>query len=265
MAGWQDSFDRVTTTLHLPYGYRLLGAPGADRADGSWFSRWTLLDVFVAAIVALLAWRLFGITGAAIAIGYLVLAYQESGAPIWTLLATLALGLVAGLLPNGRLATAALWLRRAALALLVLFALPFVADQLRYALHPQLENEGAVVPMYADAFLGGAMNKEAPDSRAFRHRASGIEADRAPPAAAPAPPPQDIASSDQLETVTVAGSSGARRHREKRSLEEIRPHEQIQRIDDRAKPEPASPTGISARITSSAGAVPLCPRRTCGS
>jgi hypothetical protein len=205
VAGWQDSFDRVTTTLHLPYGYRLLGAPGADRADGSWFSRWTLLDVFVAAIVALLAWRLFGVAGAAIAIGYLVLAYQESGAPVWTLLATLALGLVAGLLPRGRLAAAALWLRRAALALLVLAALPFVADQLRYALHPQLENEGAVAPTYADTFLGD-IAKDKSDAGAFRHRASRTQTEMAPPPAAP--PPQDIAAApdvnQQLETALTS-------------------------------------------------------------
>ena len=69
-----------------------------------------------------------------------MLGYQESGAPLWTLLAALALGLVARALPQGRLATVAIWTRRAALALLVLVALPFVAGELRYALHPQLEN-----------------------------------------------------------------------------------------------------------------------------
>ena len=41
VTGWQDTFDRIDTTLHLPYGYRLLGAPGADSASGSWMSRWT--------------------------------------------------------------------------------------------------------------------------------------------------------------------------------------------------------------------------------
>jgi hypothetical protein len=35
VGGWQATFDQVSTTLHLPDGYRLLAAPGADRADGS--------------------------------------------------------------------------------------------------------------------------------------------------------------------------------------------------------------------------------------
>ncbi|MET0229652.1 MAG: hypothetical protein ABW186_01825 [Rhodanobacteraceae bacterium] len=192
VAGWRDSFDRVTTRLHLPYGYRLLGAPGADRADGSWFSRWTLLDVFVAAIVALLAWRSFGIAGAAIAIGYLVLAYQESGAPIWTLLATLALGLVAGLLPSGRLATAALWLRRAALALFVLCALPFVADQLRYALHPQLENQGGVISTFGDAQVAGGFARDEVAQGAFRHRGGRVQSESTE---TPPPPPPEVLES----------------------------------------------------------------------
>ena len=142
VTGWQDTFDGVSTTLHLPDGYRLLGAPGSDSAFGSWISKWSLLDVFVAAIVVLLAWRGFGLVGALVAAGYLVLGYQEFGAPLWTLLAALALALIARALPLGRLATGAEWMRRAAVLLLVLAALPFVAAQLRFALHPQLESEG---------------------------------------------------------------------------------------------------------------------------
>ena len=37
VTGWQQGFDSVGLHLHLPFGYRLLAAPGADRADGSWF------------------------------------------------------------------------------------------------------------------------------------------------------------------------------------------------------------------------------------
>ena len=205
VTGWQDSFDRVTTTLHLPNGYRLLAAPGADNAAGSWFSAWTLLDVFIAAIVALLAWRLFGVIGAAIAVGYLVLGYQESGAPLWTLLAALALGLVARALPAGKLAIAATWTRRGAVALLVLIALPFVAEQLRYALHPQLEN----VAVALDAGIGG---QTAP---LLRHRANKqVETDaaQAPESApmespAPAPEREEQSGKDKLETITVTGSN----------------------------------------------------------
>jgi hypothetical protein len=219
VTGWQDSFDRVRATLHLPSGYKLIGAPGADSAYGSWFSQWSLLDVFIAAIVALLAWRLFGIAGAAIAIGYLVLGYQESGAPLWTLLAAIALALIARALPAGRLANVATWLQRAALVALVLFALPFVAAELRYALHPQLENEDVPIVSASD---DTGLPKPQMDGL-FRHRAARLaeptESVDAPAAAPPPPEPPSAESGgrytrDQaekkLETVMITGSKPRR-------------------------------------------------------
>src|SRR5690606_30311638 len=137
VSGWQETFDAVTTTLHLPYGYRLIAAPGTDRASGSWLSRWTLLDVFLAAILVLAASRLFGWIGAVATAGYLLLAYQESGSPLWSLLFVLVLGLVIGALPPGRLSKWARGLRLAALVVLLFIALPFAAGQLRMALYPQ--------------------------------------------------------------------------------------------------------------------------------
>lgn len=140
VSGWQQTFDQVSTTLHLPYGYRLIAAPGSDQASGSWMSRWTLLDVFLVAIIILLGARLFGWIGGAFTAVFLLLGYQEGGSPLWTLLAVFVLALVARALPQGRLATAAGWLRVAAVILLLIFALPFAASQLRMAIYPQLES-----------------------------------------------------------------------------------------------------------------------------
>lgn len=158
VAGWQQTFDRVQATLHFPFGYKLLGAPGADSAAGSWISGWTLLDIFVCAIVALLAWRLFGWIGAVVVVVYLLLGYQESGRPLWSLLTTLALALIARALPAGKLGRVAELLRRTALVVLVLVALPFLAAQVRYALYPQLEQGGYALAGVEYAALGGFAN-----------------------------------------------------------------------------------------------------------
>ncbi|MFT3791513.1 MAG: hypothetical protein QM741_10610 [Rudaea sp.] len=185
-AGWQQTFDRIDATLHFPFGYRLLAAPGADRVEGSWMSRWTLLDVFVAAIVALLAWRLLGIVGALAATAYLALGYQESGSPLWTLVAVLALGLILRVLPAGKLQIATQWLRRTALLALALVALPFVADQVRYALYPQLEEGGGYayyVAGDAERVVGGA---PADNGTLYRHKFHRIMPAQAPAAAPPA-------------------------------------------------------------------------------
>ncbi len=142
VTGWQQSFDGVQQTLHLPFGYKLLAATGVDRVRGSWMSRWSLLDVFVCAILVLLAGRAFGWIGTGITLVYVLLGYQEAGSPLWSLIAVIALALIANALPDGRLRTIAELLKRVALIVLILMALPFVAVQLREALYPQLEHGG---------------------------------------------------------------------------------------------------------------------------
>jgi len=197
IAGWQQVFDRISTTLHLPYGYRLLAAPGTDRATGSWIAGWTLLDVFIAAILVLLAARLLGWPGGALAFAYLLLGYQEAGAPVWTLMLALALGLIVRALPPGRLAGVAGGLRIAALALLVLAALPFAVTQLRTALYPQLEGATALEG-YPGAPLGGSVVHE--------EAVPMMAPEPPPPPAAPAAERAQVEKKDTLQSVTVTGS-----------------------------------------------------------
>lgn len=140
-SGWQVPLDGIDATLHLPYGYRLLGAIGADRSPDSWVAQWSLLDLFVVALIALLAGRLLGWPWALLAAGYLVLAQHENTAPLWTLAAVLVLvlALLLRALPDGRLRAVARIGTIGVFALAVLWTLPFAASQLQYVLHPQLE------------------------------------------------------------------------------------------------------------------------------
>ena len=208
VSGWQQVFDQVITTLHLPYGYRLVAAPGADRASGSWLSGWTLLDVFLAAILVLLASRLLGWVGAALAAAYLLLGYQENGAPVWTLLVVLAMTLIVRALPSGRLLRFARGLRVLAVTVLLFVAVPFCAGQLRQAIHPQLEHtQGAFmegfgsaskVAMRAEPAQGGTMDD--------------MPASMAPPPPPPAPLEEmrsrsSAPTSERLDTVVVTGSA----------------------------------------------------------
>ncbi len=201
VGGWLAAFDQVSTTVHLPDGYRLLAAPGADLAQGSWIAAWDLYDVFLGALLVLLAARLLGWPGALASLAWLLLGYQEAGAPRWTLLAAVALALVLRALPQGRLASGIEWARRVVLALLVLASLPFAATQLRNAIYPQLENESGVFAFDAGGFA--ARNAPAPVDIASEERMAAQEAMPAPAAAPPAPP----AEGQALDTITVSGSS----------------------------------------------------------
>ena len=169
--GWDRDFSQVSAELNLPPGWRLLGALGVDQAPGSWLAAWTLLDFFLVLVITLAVGRLFGWGAAALALMALILTWQEGGAPryVWlSLLAAIALGRV---LPTG--SGLARWVgafRLGVILTLALIAIPFLAEQLRLGLYPQLEHpylaqpipgqaqkaewagEGGMMPLEAEAY-----------------------------------------------------------------------------------------------------------------
>ncbi|MBS0433080.1 MAG: hypothetical protein JSS21_11855, partial [Proteobacteria bacterium] len=225
--GWQQSLDGVDASLHLPYGYRLLAAPGADKSPDSWVAQWNLLDLFVAAVIALLAWRLLGWRWALVAAGFIVLSQSEPGAPRWLPGIAVALALAARALPQGKLRNVARYAGMAALALAVLVTLPFGAEQLRDAMHPQLERSSFVAQLMQDQFSSGvASDASKPgfqEERAAATNALVVQepsqmaesapaapAPPAPPAEPPAPPadiaPRVAGNASSLQSIVVTGS-----------------------------------------------------------
>ncbi len=148
VTGWDTRFDAVSTTLHLPPGNKLLTAPGADSAPGSWVSRWRLLDFFLVLIITIAAWRLFGRGAGIIALLAMVLSFHELNAPSWlwlNLMIAIALMRVA---PAGRLRRSVNMYQLVSAAFLILALVPFFASQMRIAIYPQLEPQyrGAYAP-----------------------------------------------------------------------------------------------------------------------
>lgn len=160
-AGWNLDLQSVETRLHLPPGWRLLAAPGADSAPDSWLMQWTLLDLFLVLIAGIASFRLFGTRTGALTLVTLVLIWHQPGAPRYAWLNLIAVIALVRALPadylQGRLHA---WLDRyrwvSALAL-VLIAIPFVLDQARSAMHPQLEIAGAAAVEADESFQEAAM------------------------------------------------------------------------------------------------------------
>ena len=219
-AGWLVSLENIDAVLHLPYGYRLIGASGVDRSPDSWVAQWSLLDLFVVALIALLAGRLLGWRWAALAALFLILSQHETGAPRWTLGLALAFALLMRALPAGRLRWIAQIVSALALALAVLWTLPFAKTQLENALHPQLEGNGgyaALMQQEAAEGYGGnndrALKAEVAPAPppAVEEQAQMVEA---LPSAAPAPAEPSAAprytpasaSNRNLASVTVTGA-----------------------------------------------------------
>lgn len=218
-SGWQLPLEGIDATLHLPYGYRLIAAPGADRAPDTWVAQWSLLDLFVLALVALLAGRLLGWPWALLAGLYLALGRHEDGAPLWTLALVLLLAWLLRALPEGRLRAVLRGAAIAVFALAVLWSLPFAARQLQYALHPQLERGPFVRVEFADALSRQRLRQEMPPQAEL---APGNAAAPPPPLPAPAappaqtlgepvaptqPPPRAMAGSQMLSSVVVTASA----------------------------------------------------------
>ncbi|MGR9036984.1 MAG: hypothetical protein ACU83O_10420 [Gammaproteobacteria bacterium] len=137
--GWEQRFRQVNAELYLPPGWRLLAAAGVDNVPNSWISRWTLLDLFLVLIAALATARLWNRLWGLIALLTLSLIWHEPESPHFVWLDILMATALLRVLPAGRFQLAVSWLLRAFWLALILIAVPFMIDQVRAGIYPQLE------------------------------------------------------------------------------------------------------------------------------
>ncbi|HUG73632.1 MAG TPA: hypothetical protein VMK82_09430, partial [Steroidobacteraceae bacterium] len=207
--GWSTRFESAGGTLHLPPGHRLLAAPGADHAYGSWLNRWGLWNLFGVLVVIVLAHWVAGPAVAAMAAVALVLLYQEAPVMIWLWVNVIAAIALLRAAPEGRLRAAVARYRVVSFALLVLALLPLLIGQLRLAIYPQLDAPHYGFGALIDRSFGFGAGKAA----AEQVRAERMEQDMAVLAAPAAPPDasreREMAADGDaanLEEVQVTGS-----------------------------------------------------------
>lgn len=189
--GWQGRFVEVAGTLNVPPGHRLLAAIGADDAPSSWIERWRLLDMFLVLIASAAVARLIGWRAGVLALLALTLTYHDAGAQAWFWINLLIAVVLAREAPEGRLRRVAVLYRNASAIVLALLLVPFVFEQVRLAIYPQLE-----VADYglASRWVRGRMAGEGAE------QTDAVEADKraAPEAAPPAAPPAMEAPESQF-------------------------------------------------------------------
>lgn len=137
--GWEQDFHQLSGVLHLPPGWRVLAASGVDFMPDTWLQRWTLLDLFLVLIIALSIARLWGRRWGIVALVTLTLIYHEPDAPRWVWLHILAAVALLRVLPIGRVRQAVQLYRVFSLLALILIVVPFMVQQARNGLYPQLE------------------------------------------------------------------------------------------------------------------------------
>ncbi|MCW8935349.1 MAG: hypothetical protein OQK98_11550 [Gammaproteobacteria bacterium] len=136
-AGWDMDFNKVSATLYLPAGWQLLSLTGAT--THAWIDRWTLLDLFMVLITAIVIYKIWGLPWGLLSLVTLVLVWHESMSPqyIWINLAV-AVVLIRSL-PAGKFLAFVQGYRLLTTVALVLILLSFLVTQARTALYPQLE------------------------------------------------------------------------------------------------------------------------------
>ena len=140
--GWDRDAQSLGAQLHLPPGWRLVAASGVDDAYGAWLEEWTLMDLFLVLLIALAVGNLAGRGWGALALGLLLLSWQEDGAvrAEWIML-LIPLGLLR-VLPEGRARTVMHLLRWAIVIGLATQTVVFAWSASKTALFPQLDNYG---------------------------------------------------------------------------------------------------------------------------
>ncbi|MGK5094214.1 hypothetical protein WDW89_19640 [Deltaproteobacteria bacterium TL4] len=136
---WNQDFQKVSAQLHFPPGWRIWDASGMDQIQTTWLKQWTLLDLFVVFIISFSVVRIWGKRGGALALSTLVLIYHEPVSPSWIFLNILiAVGLLQ-VLPPGRIRKIISSYKLLSLLALLLVSIPFMIQQVRNGLYPQLE------------------------------------------------------------------------------------------------------------------------------
>ncbi|MBI4345702.1 MAG: hypothetical protein HY553_02530 [Elusimicrobia bacterium] len=137
---WLHDFDRVSSRLNLPPGWRLVHISGVDAAGPTWVKTWTLLDLFLVLVLAAAVSRLWGFGWGVAALAAAGLAWHEPGAPRWLWLwAVAAEALVRALSVEGSAGTWVRRLRAVVLAGLAIALVKFSVTQVRHGMYPQLD------------------------------------------------------------------------------------------------------------------------------
>lgn len=137
-SGWDIDFSKVSATLYLPAGWKFMSLSGAN-SDRTWIKQWTLLDLFLVLITAIAVYKIFGMKWGTIALLTLILVWHEHGSPQYIWLNLIVAIAMLRVLPEGRFYKLMKNYRLISSIALVLIILPFVVNQVRTTLYPQLE------------------------------------------------------------------------------------------------------------------------------
>ncbi len=162
-AGWDHGFQSASGALNLPPGWKLFAAGGVDVTPASWVERWSLLDFFLVLVTAMAVTRLKSYVWGALALVTMTLIYHEPGAPKTVWLSLLAATALARVLPDGWVRKAAILWNLCSVVVLLTVAIPFLIQEIRQGLYPQLEKISNYPQMPVKASFNGSSTAPQPE------------------------------------------------------------------------------------------------------
>lgn len=141
VGGWHQSFQKIETTLNLPPGWRLFSASGVDNTPNTWLQSWTLLDLFLVLILSLAVARMWNFYWGLIALLTFTLIWQEPlDAPRFVWINVLIAIALLRVVPKNSLRKYIAGYRNLSLLALIIISIPFMVQEVRTGIYPQLEN-----------------------------------------------------------------------------------------------------------------------------
>ena len=141
VGGWLESFQKVETTLNLPPGWQLFSASGVDNAPNTWLQSWTLLDFFLVLILSMAVLRLWNWFWGLIALITFTLIWQEPiDAPRYVWINVFIAIALLRVVPKNNLRKFIATYRNLSLLALIIVSVPFMVNEVRTGIYPQLEN-----------------------------------------------------------------------------------------------------------------------------
>lgn len=153
--GWDHAVNSLGISLALPPGWTLFEASGADRVQGGWLSRWTLLDFFLVILISVATFRLIGFIAAVLMATLLVLSQDQAGAPFQVWFHLLAGWALLRVVPENFFKKFVRGYFVCTLFFLVLIIIRFVISQVQGGLFPQLNIQYVWSPLGLAGDLGG--------------------------------------------------------------------------------------------------------------
>ena len=148
--GWKIDADSLKATLNVPPGWRLLWSRGVDRVTDSWLSSWSIWDIFLAALLIGLVFRVGGPIWAGVVAIAVVISYQEHAVTTIGFLVLAAIAALVRIIDHEGLRRFLLgvhWVLVVPIAIACIFYSTYAARQ---AIYPQLERQA--FPTYDEQY-----------------------------------------------------------------------------------------------------------------